>query len=124
MPAPAMPTASAGSANRVSMLREPASYSSYSGSNLANQELQALEDPALESEQAFVVFNRAARPRQRLFEFGDNAARRLAHHQDPIAEQNGLADIVRYEHDGLAVLTPDLHQFLLRKQAGLAIERG
>ena len=54
----------------------------------------------------------------------DEPARLGAHHGDAIAQQDRLVDVMGHEHDGLAVVAPEIEQLGLQGAPGQRVERG
>ena len=64
-----------------------------------------------------------ARPRERNGDVGEDAPRPLRHHDDAVAEQHGLVDVVRHEHHRAPVGRPDAEQLALHVPPRLRVER-
>src|SRR3989442_8401320 len=65
----------------------------------------------------------AARARKRDAHIGDERGRTARHHQHPIGQEDGFADPVGDEQDGLPVALPDVEQRGVHLVAGDGIER-
>ena len=75
------------------------------------------------SRATFVSARSRGRGRSRLDHPCDDRARADRHHGDAVGERDGLGDIVRHEHDGLADALPDIEQHLMHAPACERIKR-